>query len=244
MRPLERTTSNADFTTRPYQPSDRETIRRICCDTGFLGEPIDSIFSDRDLFADYLTRYYTDVEPESSWVGVKNGQVVGYLLACKRWNLNKWWGMWNNVRLAGKAFVRFITGKYDAKDRKFLKWIILSGWKETPKAPENSGHMHFNSLKEHRKMGIARDLVVTMIQDFKKHGVPQVFGQMVTYDHRRTEKLYEYLGWKVLAKKKITKYQDRLDKDLYLTTVVMDLTEKISHPEDTETEKNHPVPSG
>ena len=50
---------------RAYRRSDREPIRRLCCDTGFLGEPIDPVYEDRELFADFLTTYYTDHEPES-----------------------------------------------------------------------------------------------------------------------------------------------------------------------------------
>ena len=44
---------------RQFQGSDREAVRQLCCDTGFLGEPIDPVFEDRELFANYLTRYYT-----------------------------------------------------------------------------------------------------------------------------------------------------------------------------------------
>jgi hypothetical protein len=45
------------FEIRRFQASDREAIRRLCCDTGFLGNPIDPVFEDREIFADYLTRY-------------------------------------------------------------------------------------------------------------------------------------------------------------------------------------------
>jgi len=224
MRPLEQRTKNPDYITRPYQKRDREHIRRICCETGFLGEPIDAAFGDRDLFADYLTRYYTDIEPESCWVGEKNGVVVGYLIASKRWRLNRWWGLWNGLRLALKAGWRFLCGRYDAKTRKFLGWILTRGWREIPWAPADAAHFHFNSLKGHRKMGIARDLLITMLDDLKKHGIPRVFGQMITYDHRRTARVYEYIGWKVVDKKRVSKYDGVMNKELYLTTVVKDLT--------------------
>ena len=223
MRPLDQLTKNPDYILRPYEKRDRERIRHICCETGFLGEPIDSIFNDRDLFADYLTRYYTDVEPESSWVGEKNGVIVGYLIACKQWRLHRWWSIWNGLRLARKAAWRFLRGKYDAKSRKFLWWILTRGWRESPWAPSHSAHFHFNSLKEHRKLGVARDLVVILLEDLRKHRIPRVFGQMVTYHHRRTERFYEYIGWKVVDKKRVTKYKDLMEKDLYLTTVVREI---------------------
>jgi len=220
MRVLERKMGKPDYITRPYEKQDRERVRHICCETGFLGEPIDAVFSDREVFADFLTRYYTDIEPESSWVGEKNGQVVGYLLGCKRWHLHCWWSLWNQVRLAFKVGWRLLTGCYDAKSRKFLKWIVTHGWRETPETPSRSAHLHFNSLKEYRKMGIAHDLVMILIEDLAKHRVPRVSGQIVTYDNRRTEKLFEYMGWKVVNRKRISKYEGMVDKKIYLTTIV------------------------
>ena len=53
---------------RPYSPSDRQAIRSICCDTGFMGNPIDPVYIDREAFADFFTRYYTDFEPENALV--------------------------------------------------------------------------------------------------------------------------------------------------------------------------------
>ena len=55
---------------RPYSPSDRQAVRDICCDTGFMGKPIDPIYIDRDAFADFFTGYYTDLEPENALVAV------------------------------------------------------------------------------------------------------------------------------------------------------------------------------
>jgi hypothetical protein len=52
------------FLIRGYRRSDREAVRKLCCDTGFLGDPIDPVYEDRELFADFLTTYYTDHEPD------------------------------------------------------------------------------------------------------------------------------------------------------------------------------------
>ena len=54
------------ITVRQYEARDREAVRQLCCETGFLGKAIDPVFEDRALFADYLTSYYTDVEPEAA----------------------------------------------------------------------------------------------------------------------------------------------------------------------------------
>ena len=42
--------------------------------------PIDPVYEDRELFADFLTTYYTDHEPESSFVLEIDGESEGYLL--------------------------------------------------------------------------------------------------------------------------------------------------------------------
>ena len=60
--------SGARYRVRSYRPEDRAAIRRICADTGFLGSPIDPVFEDRELFADFLTAPYTDAEPENCFV--------------------------------------------------------------------------------------------------------------------------------------------------------------------------------
>src|SRR6201994_3441441 len=88
--PARRTMSemkNVDgYIIRSSRTSDREAVRRLCCQTGFLGEPIDPVYEDRELFADFLTTYYTDHEPESCFVLEMEGQICGYLLGC-RWPL-------------------------------------------------------------------------------------------------------------------------------------------------------------
>jgi ribosomal protein S18 acetylase RimI-like enzyme len=67
---------------RPYEPADRPEIRRICYETGFMGAPSDWYWRDFKSFADIWTGYYTDREPESTFVAVQEGKVLGYLLGC------------------------------------------------------------------------------------------------------------------------------------------------------------------
>src|SRR6478736_6510640 len=71
------------FQVRKYRPSDRESVRALCCDTGFLGKPIDPVFEDRELFADFLTDYYLKHEPDSAFVVLAGCTVKGYLLGSR-----------------------------------------------------------------------------------------------------------------------------------------------------------------
>src|SRR6266705_3189842 len=75
---------NKPFLIRGYRRSDREAVRKLCCDTGFLGEPIDPVYEDRELFADFLTTYYTDHEAESCFLLEVDGQISGYLLGSRK----------------------------------------------------------------------------------------------------------------------------------------------------------------
>ncbi len=67
---------------RLYEPRDRAVVREICCDTADAGNPVERFFPDREVFADALTRYYTDLAPEATWIAEDAGQVVGYLTGC------------------------------------------------------------------------------------------------------------------------------------------------------------------
>ena len=67
---------------RPFQSDDRDVVRRICYQTGYMGDPPDWFWRDTESFRDLFSSYYTDEEPESSFVVESGGQVVGYLLGC------------------------------------------------------------------------------------------------------------------------------------------------------------------
>ena len=67
---------------RVYQRGDSHAVRRICCETALYGQPIDSVFGDREFVADALVWYYTEFEPESLFVAQVDGRVVGYLTGC------------------------------------------------------------------------------------------------------------------------------------------------------------------
>src|SRR5216110_1904834 len=111
------------YTIRSYRRSDRAAVRKLCCDTGFLGDPIDPVFEDRELFADFLTTYYTDHEPESSFVLEINGQIRGYLLGCRRPFVNQLYSLYQNVWLFLRALGRYF--RYNSRSRRFIRWTLV-----------------------------------------------------------------------------------------------------------------------
>jgi len=91
---------------RAYRTGDRAAVRRICADTGFLGQPIDPLFEDRELFADYLTDYYTRFEADALLVCEVSGEVRGYLMGCRRPLLKQAYQFFANIAVAVKALWR------------------------------------------------------------------------------------------------------------------------------------------
>src|SRR6516225_6533905 len=157
------------FLIRGYRRSDCETVRKLCCDTGFLGVPIDPVYEDRELFADFLTTYYTDHEPESCFLLEVDGEISGYLLGSRKPLRNQLYALYQNVWL----FFRALMSAY-------LSYLYRSGEK-------------------------------------------RVCGQIVTFESRRGEKMFERYGFKVLNRAEITKYKALYPESVYLSTVIKNL---------------------
>ena len=69
------------FRVRPYRPGDRQAIREICAATCWMGQYRPEMIPDDWVWAEYWTRYFTDIEPEHTWVVEESatGKVAGYL---------------------------------------------------------------------------------------------------------------------------------------------------------------------
>src|SRR5256885_17242899 len=193
------------FTIRSLRRSDRDAVRRLCCDTGFLGTPIDQVYEDRQLFADFLTTYYTDWEPESSFVIEIGGEIRGYLLGSRKPLRNQLYSFWQNVSPFLKALTRYF--RYNAASRRFVLWILMNGWREVPAAPRRGPHFHINLLPDARKMSTARALISAALSYLYRCGEKRGYGQIVTFESRRGEQMFERYGFKVLNRAEITKYK-------------------------------------
>ena len=209
------------FTIRKFQPADRARVRELCCETGFLGKPIDPVFEDRELFADYLSAYYTDREPESAFVLLVNGEIRGYLLGSRRPLRQQLYNLYNNVALFLRGISRY--RRYNAASKKFVHWILRQAWREVPAAPRRTAHFHINLLADARSVANARTLTDSYLKYLHECGEKRVFGQMVVFEDRRGTKMFERYGFKVLNKTEITKYRDLYPEPVYLCTVIKDL---------------------
>jgi hypothetical protein len=209
------------FTIRSYRPSDRAAVRRLCCETGFLGDPIDPVYEDHELFADFLTSYYTDREPESSFVLEREGELRGYLLGSRKPLRNQLYAFGQNIWLFWRVLRRYRS--YNPRSRRFIRWMISHGWREVPAAPRRMPHFHINLLPDARKISTTRALMSAYLSYLYRCGEKRVYGQIVTFESRRGEKMFERYGFKVLNRAEITKYKAYYPESVYLSTVIKNL---------------------
>ncbi len=209
------------YTIRGYRRSDRAAVRELCCATGFLGAPIDPVFEDRELFADFLTTYYTDHEPESSFVLEIDGEIRGYLLGSRKPLQNQLYAFAQNVVLFFRALLRY--PRYKVRSRKFIRWVVCYGWREVPAAPRFTPHFHINLLPDARRVSTTRALFSAYFRYLYQCGERHVYGQIVTFESRRGEKLFERYGFRVLNRAQITKYKSFYPESVYLSTVIKNL---------------------
>jgi hypothetical protein len=209
------------FQVRKYRPSDRDSVRALCCETGFLGNAIDPVFEDRELFADFLTDYYLRHEPDSAFVLTKGESLQGYLLGSRHPLAHQFHSLWQNFVYGGRIVRRYAG--YRPESRRYVHWLISKAWREVPRAPRTIGHFHINLLPAAKSIQVTRQLIETYLCHLYDHGVKQVHAQMVTFDGRRGFKLFERYGFKVLNQSEITKYRRFTDQTVYLCTIVKDL---------------------
>lgn len=141
------------LTIRPYRESDRESVRRICCNTADKGDPVERFFRDREVFADLVIRYYTDEEPGSTWVAESGGQVAGYLTGCL--DTRRYWRA-VRLRIIPAALARALargTFLHRETGRLFLKGVrafLRGDLRRRVDLARYPAHLHINILRHPR----------------------------------------------------------------------------------------------
>ncbi len=210
------------FVIRRFQPDDRAAVRALCADTGFLGSPIDPVFEDRELFANFLTGYYLDWEPESTFLLEAQGRVMGYAMACRFPAKKTLYEALHYPLWAGRILRRW--PRYSPASRRYLAWVLRRGSKETPPAPRGISHFHFNVLPEARGVAQTRALVDAMLEHLVRCGEKAVYAQMVAVGRRREERTLNRYGFARVNKSEVTKYRGIHPEPVYLVTIQKDLT--------------------
>jgi GNAT superfamily N-acetyltransferase len=190
---------------RPYRPEDRSAIRRICCDTGFLGKPIETIFSDREIFADLFAAPYLDYGADWAWVAEAGGRVVGYLLGSVSPNFN-YTLLYSGFQTTMKMITRAATGRYarHPRTRQFIRWLLVNGYREQPRHPDNAAHLHLNIEKTYRGRDLGIRLWHAYEEQLDRAGIGNCYGAFFSWPQRRPESVYSRLGFSVFDRKLTT----------------------------------------
>jgi GNAT superfamily N-acetyltransferase len=186
---------------RLYLPADRAALLQIGADTAFFGEPIEFYMEDRRIFLDTFYAYYTDYEPEHTWVACAGQQVVGFLTGCTdtrrqqrtllyklipgvAWRLLR--GHPLNPRTARvncegyplncEGYPLNCEGYYHLgkKARRYVRAIISAGLRrEFPRADlkQYPAHLHINLAAEWRGYGLGQRLMQAYLAQLKQLGV-------------------------------------------------------------------------
>jgi ribosomal protein S18 acetylase RimI-like enzyme len=193
----------ADVLIRRYQPGNREAVRKICCDTADCGEPVENFFHDREFIADLVTRYYTDFEPQSSWVAESGGKVVGYLNGSLDSRRSQRITIW---RIA-PAVVLFAVARGALWRRETWRWframlrtLRSGGAQRSPLFAEYPAHLHVNVDKSGRGQQIGQQLVERFFEQVKAAGLSGVHAS-VRGDNAGGRKFFEQLGFTEVARR-------------------------------------------
>lgn len=187
---------------RPYDPRDREAIRRICCETADRGQPVEHFFGDREIFADLVTRYYTDDEPRSVWVAEYQGQAVGYLAGCT--DSRRYWRVmtWSVIpRALVKALQRGSLWSHQVGAMLaagFKTWLRGGFQRDVPFAAYPA-HLHVNVQEGFRGQRVGHQLVERFLESVKAARLPGVH-VAVSEENRSACQFFERLGFTMLSR--------------------------------------------
>lgn len=194
---------------RPYDKRDRDAVRYICCETGFMSEPMEMFMTGREVFGDLWTSYYTDYEPEHTWVAEADGQVVGYMLGSVDTHRQERITMWRLFpRILLKAFITDCAWSH--RTRRYVRNAVRSQRMGELKLPnlgkEYPAHLHTNILEGYRGMGLGKEMMLAWMNHLKEHGIRNLH-LVTTNRNRLAVPFYKHMGFKVLFEAPTTMYQ-------------------------------------
>lgn len=166
-----------DVRIRPYRPSDRAAVRRICYDTAHQGSSMQGILEDRDVLADCVTRYYTDVEPQSTWVAESADRVVGYVTGCldsRRYMRLMCWRIVPTACVQAVLRGTLCSGTTWRFLRAGLGTWLRGGWRRRVPLSRYPAHLHMNLEPACRRRGIGGQLLARFCQQAQSAGLAGV----------------------------------------------------------------------
>jgi ribosomal protein S18 acetylase RimI-like enzyme len=171
------------ITIRPYQPKDRENVRRVCChlkpeealDEAVRG-PLLTIFCD----------YYIDCEPQNCFVAADENDIVVAYVYCAE-----------NYKHYRRRFMKEYAPKL--KGQPFSRRATCWSAAHMPifYARKFPAHLHIDVLGPYQRMGLGHQLIDALAAHLRANGVPGVM-LVVGRSNVKGRNFYEKYGFKRL----------------------------------------------
>lgn len=231
---------------RDYRPEDRAAVRDICFETGMMGDPIVDQYADKESFADMLTSYYTDAEPEHAVVAESDGRVIGYMLSCR--DSKKVWDpgliALRHVLTRGLALrpgtARFYwRGLWDM-------FVDLFGPKRPPVDHKRfPSHTHNNLLPEGRGSSASVEFFYRIFDKLKRAGSAGLHGEALAANSKMIDFAVHKLGYQVIGKPyPVPGLRMKNGERVMVTVAVRDLSDWEPEAWLREKEKKQRPPAG
>lgn len=206
----------AEALIRQYQEKDRSSIRQISWDTALMGEPAGAFFEDKELFQDFLTKHFTDYEPESSFVAENEGRVIGYLTGAKNESILA--QVFSKKILPDLLMQAILRGTFlKKKNITYLFNCLLSFFRQEFSMPDFSKDypaiLHINIEQNSRRKGIGERLIAIYLDYLAKAKVSGVhLATMSSY----AASFFSEQGFKLLHIGRRSYFSYILKKDLLI----------------------------
>ncbi len=201
---------------RPFEPKDKESVRKICCDTAFMGDSVTNFFDDCEIFADFAISYYTDYEPQSLFVASDRERIVGYICGCCD---TQRYGQIFKSRILPKAILRSLARGIFLKTKtinfisNFFKSLLRGEFRRPSVFKEYPAHLHINIAYESRGLGAGLMLMNKFLGYLKEKNIPAVHLSSIS---KVGQEFFSKLGFEVIYSEKVTYFNHLVREPLYL----------------------------
>lgn len=210
------------WTIRPYQPSDRSTVRQLAGDTAHFGEPIERFFDGREVFLDAFANFYTDVASDYLWVAHEDGELIGYLMGCPDTREYDVWFRSNVKRVAWRAAMLRYRGVFTRKSISYIRRYLRMRVPYVDLRPYPA-HLHINTRADRRGKGVGNALMKAYLDQLRNKNVPGVHLE-TSSENKIAVPWYERLGFQRLQSFPTDVYQHSVGHSVELYLYAMPLT--------------------
>ena len=202
---------------RPYRPEDREAVRRIYADTAFFGEPVETYFDDRELFADLGVAAYLRCFPQYVFVADSDEGVCGYILGCPTGDV----GIRKQVMVLLPGILTALACRRYRLGRKSLLygldnlWVALRGELIEVHDRRYPANLHINVAAGRRGQGLGSALLDAYLEKLRSEGIAGV--HLVTTElNQAAVRLYRRHGFELLTSRPSRLWYRYLGRELQL----------------------------